>query len=331
MHTGPGHPLRAMTARLDQSDDEPLFEQIANTIRWRISVAELKAGDPLPPTRSAAEEWGANRHTVAHAYRLLVEAGLLRRGARGAVEVAPAGVRERASEEVVAKMVEDIAREARKRGVALDRLTSGLLNQPSQRAVTAVECTPDQCEDLRLEIERTWDVAVTEYCMTEQGEPPPGPYVSTLAHYEEVRKRWPKRRRDEHFVAAATSPSLGPVLSHLCGRSKLGRVVVVVADDLVGGSELCRELADMTGIATNRFEAILAADSSDAVLRAQRGEVVIAATPHANAGFSAEVRSSAFVVRIHYRADTAALEGLAAKMNWRRTLPAPLDTTRNPQ
>ena len=52
----------------------PRYRQIAERLRWQIAAGELRPGDALPATRVAAGQWGANRHTVARAYRELVKA-----------------------------------------------------------------------------------------------------------------------------------------------------------------------------------------------------------------------------------------------------------------
>lgn len=51
--------------------------QIFESIEQAISQKELKPGDKLPAVRDAAEHWNANKNTVAAAYRLLQDAGLI--------------------------------------------------------------------------------------------------------------------------------------------------------------------------------------------------------------------------------------------------------------
>ncbi len=71
---------------VDPARDEPLFAQIAGSVRAAVAAGELTAGDRLPPARALAESLDVNVHTVLHAYQALRDEGLvdLRRG-RGAV------------------------------------------------------------------------------------------------------------------------------------------------------------------------------------------------------------------------------------------------------
>jgi GntR family transcriptional regulator, transcriptional repressor for pyruvate dehydrogenase complex len=79
---------------------ESAAERLAADLRRRILNGELAPGLRLPPERSLAIEWEANRHTVREALRLLEAQGLLetRQGsgvtildfrARGRLELAP--------------------------------------------------------------------------------------------------------------------------------------------------------------------------------------------------------------------------------------------------
>jgi GntR family transcriptional regulator len=75
-----------MLLRIDAESTEPLFAQLAASVRGQIAKGELREGDRLPPARDVASGLGVNLHTVLHAYQALREEGLvdLRRG-RGAV------------------------------------------------------------------------------------------------------------------------------------------------------------------------------------------------------------------------------------------------------
>jgi len=75
-----------MLLRIDAASGEPLFAQVAASVRAQIAKGELREGDRLPPARDVASGLGVNLHTVLHAYQVLREEGLvdLRRG-RGAV------------------------------------------------------------------------------------------------------------------------------------------------------------------------------------------------------------------------------------------------------
>lgn len=77
-----------MRLSIDPSSAEPLFDQIARSLRRVISSGVLRQGDRLPPAKELASDLQVNLHTVLRAYALLREEGLLevRRG-RGTVVV----------------------------------------------------------------------------------------------------------------------------------------------------------------------------------------------------------------------------------------------------
>lgn len=80
-----------MRLSIDPSHTEPLFDQIANGLRYALSSGELRPGDRLPPAKELADQLKVNLHTVLRAYALLRDEGLLevRRG-RGTIVVARA-------------------------------------------------------------------------------------------------------------------------------------------------------------------------------------------------------------------------------------------------
>lgn len=53
-----------------------LYEQIAESIRVRIALGELKPGDKLPTVRALAQQWTCTTSTVSRAYAMLAEEGL---------------------------------------------------------------------------------------------------------------------------------------------------------------------------------------------------------------------------------------------------------------
>lgn len=62
---------------LDFRAEMPIYLQIVEQVRRMITGGELAAGSQLPTVRQLARELGVNFNTVARAYRLLDEAGLI--------------------------------------------------------------------------------------------------------------------------------------------------------------------------------------------------------------------------------------------------------------
>lgn len=59
------------------SDGPPIYDQIADQIRFRIVAGQLKPGDELPTIRGLAQSLRVNPNTVARAYRELEQEGLV--------------------------------------------------------------------------------------------------------------------------------------------------------------------------------------------------------------------------------------------------------------
>jgi GntR family transcriptional regulator len=66
-----------MQIRIDFRSEQPIYHQIVEQIRQKVANGELKPGDQLPTVRQLATELRVNFNTVARAYRLLDEAGLI--------------------------------------------------------------------------------------------------------------------------------------------------------------------------------------------------------------------------------------------------------------
>ncbi|MGO1847692.1 GntR family transcriptional regulator [Microbacterium sp.] len=81
-----------MLIRIDPTREEPVFTQIAASIRGDIVAGSVGEGDRLPSAKQVAASLGVNLHTVLHAYQQLRDDGLVdMRPGRGAVVTAAAG------------------------------------------------------------------------------------------------------------------------------------------------------------------------------------------------------------------------------------------------
>ena len=68
---------KPLTLHLDFRSGLPIYIQIANQIEQQASGGTLKPGNQLPTVRALALELRVNFNTVARAYRLLDEAGVI--------------------------------------------------------------------------------------------------------------------------------------------------------------------------------------------------------------------------------------------------------------
>jgi len=116
-----------MLLKLEPTDGVPLYHQIATAIRRAIREEEVSEGDRLPATRDLATSLGVNMHTVARAYGILRDEGLLevRRG-RGAIVTAGS-----AAVAGLTDLVAGIVAEARHQGFGRDQLIELIIKEYS--------------------------------------------------------------------------------------------------------------------------------------------------------------------------------------------------------
>jgi len=69
--------IQSMLIIIDQDDSRPIYQQIADEIRFLIARGELTENTTLPAVRQLAGDLGVNLNTVATAYRELQNEGLL--------------------------------------------------------------------------------------------------------------------------------------------------------------------------------------------------------------------------------------------------------------
>lgn len=76
-----------VTIEVDFGSDRPVYRQIAEQLRGLVARGEVAEGAELPSVRQLAASVGVNLNTVAKAYRILADEGLvdLRHGSRARV------------------------------------------------------------------------------------------------------------------------------------------------------------------------------------------------------------------------------------------------------
>ena len=73
-----------MEITINTSSPEPVYEQIMRQVQHGVASGVLNPGDPLPTVRQLADDLQLNRNTVARAYKLLEDRGvILTAGRRG--------------------------------------------------------------------------------------------------------------------------------------------------------------------------------------------------------------------------------------------------------
>jgi GntR family transcriptional regulator len=116
-----------MFVELRADDPRPAYRQIADEVQRAVTVGVLKAGEALPATRQLAAELKLNPNTVQHAYRTLLQEGVIemRRGLGAFVAAKPRDSK-RASQAVARQIAERALRDAFRHGLLASDLMSAL-------------------------------------------------------------------------------------------------------------------------------------------------------------------------------------------------------------
>jgi GntR family transcriptional regulator len=96
---------------------EPVYEQIVRQVHDAVKAGRLEPGTPLPPVRQLAGDLSLNRNTIARAYKILEDQGVIltagrkgtfvRQGAQDEVARARTGRAERVLRRVIRTMLVD--------------------------------------------------------------------------------------------------------------------------------------------------------------------------------------------------------------------------------
>jgi GntR family transcriptional regulator len=116
-----------MFVELRRDDPRPAYRQIADEVQRAVSVGVLKPGESLPATRQLAAELRLNANTVQHAYRTLLQEGVIemRRGLGAFVAAASREPRKTAAA-VARQIAERALRDAFRHGLLASDLMRAL-------------------------------------------------------------------------------------------------------------------------------------------------------------------------------------------------------------
>jgi GntR family transcriptional regulator len=121
-----------LSLHLDFRSGLPIYIQIMNQIEQRVSGGMLKPGAQLPTVRALASDLRVNFNTVARAYRLLDEAGLIStQQGRGTyiMEKAPPEVEQRLRRETLIALARQYIGEAKRFNFSDAEITQMLREQ----------------------------------------------------------------------------------------------------------------------------------------------------------------------------------------------------------
>ncbi|HSJ63702.1 MAG TPA: GntR family transcriptional regulator [Gemmatimonadaceae bacterium] len=303
---------------IDPASPVPLYHQIAEQIRARISAGELAPGDALQPLRAAAEKWGVHLHTVRHAYAALAREGLLEIGRRAVgTRVArrtPARPSRRGTEAELAAFIARTFAEGESRFGLDPAALADTMRAEADRAlgsrasaVTITECSLYQCEMHVREIVARYAVEARPWVLT-AGEPPPGPVIATYFHYNDIRRLWPRRLPDVRFMTIRPRADL---------RERIGRrarVVHVCERDMATAETLIGDIYTLLGRTRVRLEPLVTRRPAEAL--EQSGSAPVLFAPRVWAQLDERARQHPRAIELVYTFDPVELERFAMECGW---------------
>jgi GntR family transcriptional regulator len=120
------------TLQLDPRSGLPIYIQIIEQVKGQIAAETLKPGDQLPTVRALAQELRINFNTVARAYRMLDESGVIStQQGRGTyiMEKAPPESLERLRHESLTALARRYLHEAKRLGFPPEEVQAALMRQ----------------------------------------------------------------------------------------------------------------------------------------------------------------------------------------------------------
>ena len=118
--------------KLDFRSGTPIYTQIVEQVKQQVVSGEIKPGNQLPTVRALALELRVNFNTVARAYRLLDEAGIIStQQGRGTyiLEVPPPERTDNLRRQALEALTRDYLSEAHRLGCSPDEINKVLKEQ----------------------------------------------------------------------------------------------------------------------------------------------------------------------------------------------------------
>jgi GntR family transcriptional regulator len=128
--------------RLDFRSGTPIYTQIVEQVKQQVVSGELEPGDQLPTVRALALELRVNFNTVARAYRLLDEAGIIStQQGRGTyiLEVPPPERTDKLRQQALEALTRDYLNEALRLGCTQEEISNALKEQFEIESKTKIQ------------------------------------------------------------------------------------------------------------------------------------------------------------------------------------------------
>ncbi|HEY3313401.1 MAG TPA: GntR family transcriptional regulator [Anaerolineales bacterium] len=123
-----------MNISIDLRSDIPIYLQIVEQVRQQVANGGLKPGSQLPTVRALASDLRINFNTVARAYRLLDEAGIIStQKGRGTyiLEMPPPEITDRLRLESLDALTRNYLGQVKKLGFDIEQVLERIHLQPN--------------------------------------------------------------------------------------------------------------------------------------------------------------------------------------------------------
>lgn len=297
----------------------PLYQQITDSISYKIATGRLKPGESLPPLRGMAKMLGVNMHTVRRSYRQLASQGLVESRvptgtvvASNALDNLPGADGEQ--DKFLSRIIEEAQTNYNLAPYELaHRLVNWFASQPSRgEPIYVIECNRSQCMDHAQQIQDYWRVEALPWSMDENAEAPPGPAVATYYHHDEIRQRWPEALPDIHFVTIQPDHS---VVDQVAARSPLGKPssVIICEQEYQMATNMVIDLTPLLASRGYNIETRIVQTVNELLIDDESTEPVIF-SPKMWSLLSTEERANPRVIRLYYGITLDDLVNLGKKL-----------------
>ena len=304
-----------MKLKVDPESPVPLYHQIAEGVRSAIEMGALAPGDALEPMRQAAKAWGVNIHTVRHAYAALAREGLIERnrGPRGTRVLGSSKTRWDSRRDLDAFLARVLLEASQRFGLSPEALATSLTGRqsdprPKLPTVHVVECSEWQCRTHAGEVEARFQVNALPWTLDREAEPPDGPVISTYFHYNDIRRMWPRRLGQVHFITIFPDPALRRRLAEV-------RRVIVCERDASTAAAVAADLAALFGDREVEIKSRLVSGDPAEALDSNDGPPVLFA-PRMWAALREEARTHPLALELRYVLDESELREMGRALGW---------------
>jgi DNA-binding transcriptional regulator YhcF (GntR family) len=208
--------------RVSTDAGTPVYQQIVQQVRYLIEAGDLRQGERLPSSRQLADNLQVDRNTVAKAYGVLRDLGLVEtHGAAGTVVTAdtvrPLGTSAR---DEARALLGDSVRAALALGLTPDEVGHlafhlALQSDGPHLSVVFVECNDERATAFAKDISERLHLPVEPSLITELDDKATGCdlLVTTFFHLAEVRRWVASTGRPVETVAVVVAPHLQTLMT----------------------------------------------------------------------------------------------------------------------